>query len=163
MAEGWSTLRFRSICVDPNTLDPDLSNCSSCRKKVEVEYGYHSNIELFAQKMACVLCPEKAAVTIEDWAMLVMQHDNNTQIVRKAALKATKPFAASDTTDATIQTVLTDLPSVINAVSNAISQFSVTNASLLLLPKWFRFQKLYSRKCLRCLCHRTIHFMGRRQ
>lgn len=126
IAEGYSMLRFRSVCVNPNTLDPDLSNCSACRKKVEVEYAYSSNIELFAKSMTCVLCPQKAEVTVEDWAMLVMQHNNNTQIVQKAA-RSHQAVCEFDTSEATIQTVLTDLPGVVTAVSNAIGQFNVAN------------------------------------
>lgn len=76
--------------------------------------------------MSCLLCPEKAEVTIEDWAMLVVQNGNDTQVIESDA-KRFQAICGFDENDPTIDSLLTNAPTVIDAVSTAIGQFNVTN------------------------------------
>lgn len=124
MKQGWSTLRYRSVCVDPNTIDPDISNCATCQKKVNIEYGYYSSVDLFAQRLACTWCPEKAEVTIEDWAMLVVQNGDEVTVVETDA-KRHQAICGFDPNDPTIDSLLTNLPEVVNAIGTAIANTNV--------------------------------------
>ncbi len=121
MKQGWSTLRYRSVCVDPNTIDPDISNCATCQKKVNIEYGYYSSVDLFAQRLSCFACPEKAEVTIEDWAMLVVQNGDEVTVVDSDA-KRFQAICGFDPNDPTIDSLLTNLPDLIQAIGLAIAK-----------------------------------------
>lgn len=70
------------------------------------------------------MCPEKAEVTIEDWAMLVVQNGDEVTVVDSDA-KRHQAICGFDPNDPTIDSLLTNLPEVVNAIGTAIANTNV--------------------------------------
>mgnify|MGYP000910415887 CR=1 FL=1 len=124
--QGWSTIRYRLVCVDPVTISPNLENCKPCKKQVEIEYGYYSKTFLTAQAYSCVLCTQGAWITIEDWAMMFVTKNG---VQQGDIIQGQKKFEATcDEPDTpAIDSVLTSANSLVDAVKTAIGSASTAN------------------------------------
>lgn len=125
--QGWSTVRFRLVCVDPVTITPNLENCTSCNKQVEIEYGYYSKTFLTAHAYSCTLCTQGAWITIEDWAMLFATKNGEQQ---DSIIQGQRKFNAicDNPDEPAIDSVLTNTQSLVNSITTAIG--SATTAQI---------------------------------
>lgn len=121
--QGWSTLIFRSVCIDPTTLTFDTTNCSSCKKVVEVDYSYHSSVFLKARTMSCVLCKQEAQITLEDVGFLVVQ--NGDEITVDSMGRRFQAICDVDPNDPNLDTLLANGPGLINTIAGAFNGVSV--------------------------------------
>jgi hypothetical protein len=124
--QGWSTIRYRLVCVDPVTITPNLENCKSCKKQVEVEYGYYSKTFLTAHAYSCVGCTQGAWITIEDWAMMFATKNG---VQQDSIIQGQKKFNAicDNPDEPSIDSVLTSANSLVNAVTTAIGSATTAN------------------------------------
>ena len=79
---GSSTLRFRSVCVDPVTVTANLEECETCDKEVTIDYGYFSSAQMFSATHACFGCDEGAKGVMEEYAsVFVVNGDNENEVL----------------------------------------------------------------------------------
>ena len=125
--QGWSTIRYRLVFVDPATISPNLENCKACNKQIETEYGYYSKTFLTAQTYSCVLCQQSAWISIEDWAMMFV---NKNGVLQDTIIHGEKKFTAKcdvPEDDPTIDGALTSANTLVDAISTAIGSATTAN------------------------------------
>lgn len=126
LAQGWSTVRFRLVCLSSITLTPNLDNCKACKKNVEIEYGYYSKTFLTASSNSCVLCTQGAWMTIEDWAMLFITKNGQLQ---DSVIQGQKKYQAKcdNPEEPGIDSVLTTTQSLVKTISTALGSATTAN------------------------------------
>jgi len=124
--QGWSTIRYRLVCVDPVTITPNLENCKTCKKQVEVEYGYYSKTFLTAHAYSCTFCTQGAWISIEDWAMMFVTKNG---IQQDSIIQGQKKFNAicDNPDEPAIDSVLTSANSLVSAITTAIGSATTAN------------------------------------
>ena len=79
---GSSTIRFRSVCIDPVTVTANLEECETCDKEVTIDYGYFSTAKLFSATHACSFCDEGAKGVMEEYAsVFVVNGESENEIL----------------------------------------------------------------------------------
>ncbi|MBK9152311.1 MAG: T9SS type A sorting domain-containing protein [Saprospiraceae bacterium] len=143
LAQGWSTVRFRLVCLSSVTLTPDLENCKACKKRVEVEYGYYSKTFLTASSQTCVFCTQGAWMTIEDWAMLFIT--KNGQLQDSVIQGQRKYQAICDNPDEPgIDSVLTTTQSLVQAISTALGSATTANIFAAATAAYTAYQTIFA-------------------
>ena len=120
---GWSELSFRSVCVDPVTITPNIENCASCIKDIELQYGYYTQGLVFGKKDFHT-AGSKLGMRLEEWAAVVVQQDDEAEIIDEGAATY---LIDCDAPNNTIEETLTDLDNVISTVGTAIGNVTVGN------------------------------------
>lgn len=85
--QGGGLLRFRSVCVDPATLSIPEYECKNCKKEIEFNYSYSSVGEIYAKEWNNLFCDEKIGVTMEEFAVLIIENNGQTSIADSLGYK----------------------------------------------------------------------------
>jgi|GEM_PF-6859537 len=120
---GWSEISFRSVCVDPITLSPDLANCSGCVKTVDLQYGYFTRANLWGNK-SFHINGSKLGMRAEDWAIMAVQDGSEFNVLDVAGRSYVIDCEAPD---ASITDLLTAAADLIDPIGLAFDSLSVPN------------------------------------
>lgn len=122
---GRSTLRFSSVCVDPVTIEANLDNCESCDKRVKINYGYYSKSFLYSATHACFLCDQRAKGVLEEFAMVAVDDNGETDILMTDAQRFETQCDWDNDADPTLQETISDIPAIVAQVTAAFTAPSV--------------------------------------
>ena len=120
---GQSEISFRSICVDPLTLSPDITNCESCIKRIELQYGYFSRVNMWGDKRAHI-SGSAIGMRAEDWALVAVQNGNDFEVLDTAIRVYTIDCEAPDHSITDLITTASDL---VDPIGTALDSFNIPN------------------------------------
>lgn len=134
MMYGNSTLQFRQVCVEPNYLSVDLSNCEKCKKSIKIKYKYSSATETYATSGSNYYLSdeERAAAAVEEWAMLVVKNGDDEPEVVASDGKTHKSECKEDGGDilTTILSQAGDIATTVTLAVNDPTATSIINAAV---------------------------------
>lgn len=122
MHNGWSEVSFRSICVDPVTISPDLTNCKSCVKSIDLQYGYFTRANLWGDKKFHVN-GSGLGMRAEDWALLAIQDGVNFETIDRAGRSY---IIDCEAPEASVSDLLTAAGDLIDPIGNVFDSLSVS-------------------------------------
>lgn len=85
--DGYGRLTFRSVCVDPSTLAIPAYACKNCTKEIEFQYNYISVGQVYAKEWDNIVCDEQVGITVEEFAVLVIENNGETTIADSTGYK----------------------------------------------------------------------------